>query len=320
MFTLPFGQLTAKDTTIAGGKGASLGEMTQAGIPVPSGFVILASTFDRFIDAAGLAQKIEGVLGAVDPKQAESVQKASEQIQIAVLGAAMPAEIAAEIGQGFKALNAEYVAVRSSATAEDLETASFAGQQDTLLNITGTQRVIAAIRSCWASLYSPRAILYRAQRPELATGDLAMAVVVQVLVPARVAGVMFSANPQTGDPAEVVIEGSWGLGEAVVSGLVTPDRFVVDKRTGRTTTSRVAQKTVRVARCATGTVDEPVPAAYQGLPCLTATDRRELAQLATRVEESFGAPQDIEWAIDDAGARFVLQARPVTTGLSVHTT
>jgi rifampicin phosphotransferase len=313
-----FDDAVATDVAVVGGKFCGLTALAGVGVSVPPAFCVTTAAYREALTATGIDARIGPLLEAVDPARPETGERASADLCAIFDEHPLPARVGDAIAAAYGELCAAggagdvAVAVRSSATAEDLAEASFAGQQDTFLNVTGASAVAESVAACWRSLYSARAIQYRATRGEGLGGELAMAVVVQVLIPARASGVMFTSSPLAADGDQVLIEGSWGLGEAVVAGLVTPDRFLVDKRTGRTSMSRVAQKTVRVVRSPIGTVEEEVPAAYQCMPCLTARDRRELAELGARVEASFGSPQDIEWAIDDNGERHLLQARPVT--------
>ncbi|MGV8909451.1 MAG: PEP/pyruvate-binding domain-containing protein, partial [Propionicimonas sp.] len=306
--------LTAADSAIAGGKGANLGELTRAGFEVPEGFVVTTAAYDGFVAAndltSPLAEAVAGVTGA-GPAQppAESVAGLFANAEVPETTAALILAAYARLGDRVP------VAVRSSATAEDLAEASFAGQQDTYLNVIGEQAVLAAIRDCWASLWNDRAIWYRAGHgvdPE----RLSLAVVVQRLVPASAAGVMFTANPANGRTEETVITAAWGLGEAVVSGMVDTDTIVVDTGTHRVLSSVVADKAVRV-----DPVEGDTPAggtrtsANTGHARMTAvlddTDALRLAGIGAAIAAHFGAPQDIEWVLAD-GSFQIVQSRPIT--------
>ena len=310
----------ANDAGLAGGKCRNLAALTAAGLPVPPGFVVSTHAYRETLSSARLDREIETVLASRDLETPEAAEAVARQIAGLFSRQSVPPALTGEIGGAYRRLcetpghkSEAAVAVRSSATAEDLAEASYAGQQETYLNIAGAERVVQAIRDCWASLFSARALIYRAQRSGWQPGLLAMAVGVQVMVPARVAGVLFTVNPQTDDPTQLVIEASWGLGESVVGGLVTPDRYVVEKRTGRTIETRIGQKTIEVVCGPRGTDHQEVPPPKQCLPCLTLADREQLVEIARRVEALFGSPQDIEWALDDSDRCFVLQARPVTS-------
>jgi pyruvate,water dikinase len=309
----------AVDVALVGGKCRGLATLVAAGAPVPMGFAISTEAFREDLAARGVAAAIAEALSSVDPADEATAVRAEAAIATLAGDAPLAGELATEIAGAYRRLcdeasgeGAVAVAVRSSATAEDLAGASFAGQQDTFLNIEGAEAVLAATRRCWDSLYTARAILYRARTQHGGEHPLGMGVVVQALVPARAAGVIFTVNPLSGDAGQAVIEAAWGLGEAVVSGAVTPDRFVVDKRTGETLESSVAHKAHRVVPVGGGTETESVPAAYQALPCLTAGQRRSLCAMASELERELGGPQDIEWAVDHGGASHLLQARPVT--------
>ena len=310
----------ASDLGLAGGKCRSLAALTAAGLPVPSGFIVSTYAYREALLSLGLDREIEATLSNGEMETQEAAEAASRHIAGLLSRHSVPAALTEEIFRAYWMLCEKLsrgsqiaVAVRSSATAEDLAEASFAGQQETYLNITGPERVVQAVRDCWASLFSPRALLYRSQRCGRPLDSLAMAVGVQAMVPARVAGVLFTVNPRTGDPSEVVIEASWGLGESVVGGSVTPDRYVVDKRTGKTIETHISQKMIEVVCSPHGTDHQQVPLPKQCLPCLTLAHRERLAEIARDVEALFGVPQDIEWAIDASDDCFVLQARPVTT-------
>ncbi|MGW0806370.1 PEP/pyruvate-binding domain-containing protein [Nonomuraea sp. NPDC002799] len=275
-----------------GGKAANLGELTRAGLPVPPGWVLTTEAYRQV--AAGLAVTGDDL---------------AERARRHLLAAEVPDAVHEAIVKAYAALGDDVpVAVRSSATAEDLPFASFAGQQDTFLNVVGAEAVLDAVRRCWASLWTDRAVAYRESNGIDHTA-VRLAVVVQVMVDAQVAGVMFTANPVTGRRREAVIDASPGLGEAVVSGAVNPDRFVVH---GGEILERQAGDKRLAIRSLPGGGTERVELAHEGL-CLTDTQVRDLAELGARVEEHYGAPQDTEWAIDGDGALWLTQARPITT-------
>ena len=320
-----FENLRKTDIPSVGGKNANLGEMTNAGIPVPPGFAITAFSYKKFIEETGIASRIyeiikETVTNLNDPKQFEI---ASKKIRELIESTPMPRDVETAIRAAYEELCRKlnlkdvFVAVRSSATAEDLADASFAGQQETYLNIRGVNEVLTATIKCWSSLFTPRAIFYRTEKG-FAHEKVFISVGVQKMVNSSAAGVMFTINPVTGDLGQIVIEGNHGLGEAVVSGAVTPDDFVVDKKSGKIVERRLARKTVQYIRDPnTGkTVHADVPVDKQEQPCINDEEIVKLAELANRIENHYGTPQDIEWAIDRdlqfPGSMFIVQSRPET--------
>ena len=226
-YTKNFTELGKDDAPIAGGKGASLGEMTQAGIPVPGGYVVLADTFDAFLKETDLVQEIDAILNGVNHEAIHTVEAASESIQALILSRPMPEAMQSEIQEKFQTLGSQYVAVRSSATAEDGAEHAWAGQLDSFLNTTESD-LIEKVRRCWASLFTPRAIFYRFEKG-LHTTHISVAVVVQKMVNSEISGIAFSVHPVTEDYNQLIIEAGFGLGEAIVSGSVTPDSYVVEK-------------------------------------------------------------------------------------------
>ena len=300
-----------------GGKGAALSEMVRAGLPVPDGFHVTTAAYRAFVEENGLQPAILAALGAADPNKPASLETASRTIAELFLGGRIPPQVASAIAHAYASLSGAdpVVAVRSSATAEDLPEASFAGQQETYLNIEGIDQVLDAVRRCWASLWTARAISYRA-RCDIGVEGLSLAVVVQRLVPAEAAGILFTAHPMSGRRNEAVINAAWGLGEAVVGGEVTPDIYTVDKETGEAIQREIAEKGVMTVRVDGGTETEPVPEDLRRAPVLDGDQIAELVRLGTQIEELYGNPRDIEWALadgDDAQHRFaILQARPIT--------
>jgi pyruvate,water dikinase len=320
-----FGDLRKTDIPLAGGKNANLGEMISAGLPVPPGFAVTAYAYEKFIKTTHIAKKIYEIINKTvtdknDPKQ---YAEASKKIRGLIEKTSMPEEIAKSIKSAYKKLNEKlnlkdvFVAVRSSATAEDLPDASFAGQQETYLNVKGAAELIEKVVKCWSSLFTPRAIFYRNEKG-FAHDKVFISVGVQKMVNSRAAGVMFTLNPVTGNMNEIVIEGNYGLGETVVSGAVNPDDFVVDKNTLRIKETRIAKKTVQYIRDGkTGeTVHLDVPKDKQKQPCINEEEILKLAKLAKRIEQHYGKAQDIEWAIDKDLSFpkdvFIVQSRPET--------
>ncbi len=298
-----------------GGKGASLARMAADGLPVPTGFHITTLAYRRFVTENALQDKILAAVSDINVKQPATLAAAAKQIGKLFADATMPDDIAEAIRHAYDTLGKSdmadmAVAVRSSATAEDLPDMSFAGQQETYLNMRGTTMVLDAVKRCWASLWTARAIGYRAQH-NIAPADVSLAVVVQELVPADAAGILFTANPLTGARDQEMINAAWGLGEAIVSGQVTPDTFVIDKASGSILKQDIAVKQVMTVRTPTGTNEEPVPAEKRISAALTAEQAAALARIGTRIEQLYACPMDIEWAIQD-GQIFVVQARPIT--------
>ncbi len=299
----------------AGGKGASLGELIRAGFKVPPGFVITTAAYDLLLQANGLEATIHEILVSLQIDNPAVVTKVSQQIQGKIQHASIPDPIADSILKAHHQLEDGAVAVRSSATAEDLPEAAFAGQQETFLNIVGEQALLEAVRSCWASLWSERAILYRA-RQNVDQASVKLAVIVQKMVPADVAGVMFTVNPVSGDKDELVIDASLGLGEAVVSGLVTPDHIVVNKRGSRIKEFHAGRREVIIRSKAGGGTEQITSTDKITEAVLSPSALRNLVKVGKQIEQHYGAPQDIEWAwIQDgtkAGKILILQARPMT--------
>jgi pyruvate,water dikinase len=320
-----FEDLRKTDIPSVGGKNANLGEMINAKIPVPSGFAITAYTYKVFIEQTGIATKIyeiikETVTNPDDPQQYEI---ASKKIRQLIESTPMPKQIENAIKSAYEELckrlniNEVFVAVRSSATAEDLPDASFAGQQETYLNVRGVNDLLEKTVKCWSSLFTPRAIFYREEKG-FAHEKVLISVGVQKMVNSRAAGVIFTLNPVTGNTEQIVIEGNYGLGEAVVSGAVNPDDFVVDKKELKITNRRIEKKTVQYIRDPdTGkTVHAEVPAQKQEQPCVNDEEILKLAELAKNIEQHYGKAQDIEWAIDSdlpfPANVLIVQSRPET--------
>ena len=314
MQVIPLGHTDSLDAARVGHKAANLGELRRAGLPVPPGFCVTTEAYALVAAATDLA----GVSDALDQiDRADTAQLAGQAARAReMLGAAgMPAEVAGAVALAYEALPGGPdvpVAVRSSATAEDLPTASFAGQQDTFLNVVGTTAVLDAVRRCWASLWTDRAVSYRSANG-IAHATVRIAVVVQRMVDADVAGVLFTADPVSGARRRAVVDASPGLGEAVVSGAVNPDRFVVDADTGRVVTRTVGDKRLAVRPLPGGGTAHVTLPGGDGAPCLTDAQLRRLVLLGRQAEEHFGAPQDIEWAVDRMGALWLTQSRAITT-------
>ena len=296
-----------------GGKGTSLAHMVRAGLPVPDGFHLTTEAYHRFIAENHLADAILTAAAAASAADPSTFDHASAKIQSLIAQGAMPPDIAALILNSYAALGEgdPPIAVRSSATAEDLPAMSFAGQLETYLNVRGGVDLLDAVKRCWASLWTARALGYRA-RQGMRSDEAAIAIIVQEMAPADVAGVLFTANPLTGARDQIVINAAWGLGESIVGGSVTPDTYIVTKRNGTVESQTIADKAVMTVRQIKGTREEPVPAGKRRQASLQPNKVAKLAALGVGVEQLYGRPMDIEWTL--SGERiFILQARPITT-------
>jgi pyruvate,water dikinase len=313
-----FERLSRTDVDYAGGKGANLGELTAAGLPVPPGFVVGAPTYAAFCDATGLRGRIEERLATVDVEDTESLERAATEVRAMVEEESLPEHLATAIGDAYDHLAADAgdpetpVAVRSSATAEDTESASFAGMNETLLNVRGRDAVLEAVRQCWSSLFGARTIYYRAKRG-FGQADMDIAVVVQRQIESIRSGVMFTIDPASGATDRLIIEGAFGLGESVVSGSVSPDRYVVGKEKLTTLQREVRRKELTIEPLpGGGTRTRELEEHEAEQPVLSDEEVRSVADLGVRIEVHYGSAQDTEWAIDEAGKIWMLQSRPVT--------
>ena len=294
-----------------GGKGMSLAKLARAGIPVPDGFHITTEAYRHFVTSNDLQIKIIAALEDVDASLPAKLETASATIGKFFAEATIPADIVKAVTNAYNQLNRKSVAVRSSATAEDLPGASFAGQQETYLNIRGEDAVLDAVKKCWASLWTARAIAYR-ERQNIGPDSVALAVVVQELVFADAAGIMFTANPVHGDRDEVVINAAWGLGEAIVSGTVTPDTLTVKKLKGKVIRRETAEKLVMTVRTESGVSEQPVPDHLKKKEVLSKEQAVALARYGVQIESLYEMPMDIEWTL--ANGKFsIVQARPITS-------
>jgi pyruvate,water dikinase len=305
-----FKQLSKSDVSVAGGKGASLGEMTQAGIPVPPGFVILAPAFDEFLAATDLTQEVEAQLNTVNYEDVSSVERASRALHDLIHDAKFPEHLEKEIMTEFKALGAEFVAVRSSATAEDSSVASWAGELESYLNTT-EETLFVNVKRCWASLFTPRAIVYRNEKGMRDT-HVSVAVVVQKMVQSEVAGISFTVHPVTKDTNQMIIEACWGLGEFIVGGIVTPDSYVIDKRDGSFIDVNVAEQEIMLVRGKEGNDKIDVPADKKEKQKIDGSQISKLAKVCANIEKHYGFPCDIEWGMEK-GEFYIVQSRPITT-------
>jgi pyruvate,water dikinase len=311
MFTKNFKQITKKDADIAGGKGASLGEMTQAGISVPPGFVVLSGTFDKFLEETDLNVEVDAIIHTVDHNAMHTVEDASEKIQTLIKNAKMPENIAEEIKEKFSKLGAKFVAVRSSATAEDGAENAWAGQLDSFLNTT-EENLLEKVQHCWASLFTPRAIFYRFEK-ELHKQKISVAVVVQKMVESEVSGIAFSVHPVTEDYNQIIIEAGFGLGEAIVSGQITPDSYVVEKDPRNILDINVSTQERGIYRIKNGGNEwVKISSDKQDKQKLPGDKISELSEIIINIEKHYGFPCDIEWALED-NKFYIVQSRPITT-------
>jgi pyruvate,water dikinase len=317
-FGLGFTATEIPELDHVGGKGINLCKLTVAKFPVPPGFVVTTNAYCRFVEENRIGERVRAMAESIDENDVEQLERVSAQIRDLFAANPIPQAIEQEILTAYRRLceaGSDRVAVRSSATAEDLPEATFAGQQDTYLNISGEPSVLKHVKSCWGSLWTARAVAYRAKQ-ETSMEGLAMAVVVQQMARAEAAGVMFTANPVTGNKDEIVINAAWGLGESIVGGNVTPDNIVVDKATCKVKTIAVAEKTVMTFETADGTEEKEVDAALRNQRVLDDEAVARLAEIGRRIEQHYGSAQDIEWAVIKGGQFAMLQARPIR-GLDV---
>ncbi|MEK7617733.1 MAG: PEP/pyruvate-binding domain-containing protein [Patescibacteria group bacterium] len=304
MYIKSFDELSKSDSDMAGGKGASLGEMTKAGLPVPPGFVILATAFDEFLEASGLNSKITAILKNF------SQENASHKIRGLIEEAKITKDLEAEVLNEFNQLKAKFVAVRSSATLEDNKTASWAGELETFLNVT-KHDLTKSILKCWSSLFTPRAIFYRYEK-KLNKRKISVAIVVQKMVQSKISGVCFTVHPVAKDKNLMVIEAGFGLGESVVSGLITPDTYIVKKNNLTITNIAVSVQKLAIILDARHNLSKKLDPKTGGKQKLPKRQIIELAKICKNIEKHYKSPQDIEWAYQ-GGKFYITQARPITT-------
>ena len=311
-----FNEVDKDDVGLVGGKGANLGELASTGIPVPPGFILTAHAYFHFLQETGIQPRMEQLLSGLDVNDGARLQQVSKEIKQLITEAAMPGEVAPQIARCYREMGEGLVAVRSSATAEDLAEASFAGQQSTYLNVVGEREVVAAVQDCWASLFEARAIFYRAQN-DFEHLKVGIAVVVQRMVQSERSGVMFTLDPISGDRKKIVIEAIYGLGEAAVSGALTPDLYIVDKESLSIldkTVARQERELVRNPEAKPGEENntwrnvDPLRGQQQKL---SDEEIAQLAETGRNVEAHYGRPQDLEWAAE-GDEIYVVQSRPVT--------
>jgi len=311
-----FNKVTKKDIPLVGGKGANLGEMTNAGIPVPQGFIVTAAAYFDFVEKSGIANQIRALLEPLDVHNSKQLQDIAAKVQQVIEDADMPPEIAKQIEQSYIKMGKGLVAVRSSATAEDLPEASFAGQQATFLNVQGEKEVVRAVQECWASLFGARAIFYR-QEQGFEHFKVGIAVPVQKMVQSEAAGVMFTVEPTTSDTSKITIEAVLGLGEMIVSGDVTPDHYVVSKDDMKIIEKEIKKQEWKLIKKEGSTSKEDnikvnLTSEEQARQKITDAEIALLAKIGRQLEDHYGNAQDVEWATEK-GKMFIVQTRPVTT-------
>lgn len=319
-FLLWFDQLERKDVAIAGGKSSSLGELTShVDVPVPYGFATTACAYRYFFEKTGLYEEIKNLIAGLDVDNSAQLREVCAKIRQAIMDKEMPQDLQDLIAEAYEELGKKvgqadpFVAVRSSATAEDLPDASFAGQQDTYLNVKGAATIVAKVKECYASCFTDRAVYYR-EKQGFDHLDVALSAAVQMMVFSKAAGVMFTVNVATGDDKNILIEGAWGLGEYVVQGTVTPDNYTINKASGEIIEKNVNGQDVKLVRKATGDCEEVmVPLDEQNEQKLTDAQIKELAECAKKIEAHYGCYMDMEWGVDERDNKvYILQARPET--------
>jgi pyruvate,water dikinase len=311
-----FNHIDKEDVSIVGGKGANLGEMTQAGFPVPNGFAVTVASYDLFLEENKLKDEIDQIVKTTDPNDPNELEKSAKIIQKRILAGKIPDKIGIETVKSYKKLsgflkNAE-VAVRSSATAEDLPGMSFAGQQATFLNIKGASNLLNSVRECWASLFTPRAIFYRAQN-NIPTEKVGISVIVQKMVQSTVSGVMFTVDPVKNDKERIIVDSVWGLGEMIVQGSVVPDHYVVQRGTFSILSKEVSDQSVQLTKMKGITKEIEVPQKQREYQKITDEEIVKLAKIGAKLQEHYYFPQDVEWAKDKNGGIYIVQTRPITT-------
>ncbi|MBI2065931.1 phosphoenolpyruvate synthase [Candidatus Woesebacteria bacterium] len=304
-----------EDIDVVGGKGANLGEMVKAGFPVPAGFAVTVAAYELFLEQNNLGSQIKNILKVTNVDNPEELEASSRKIQKTVVTGKIPEAVGKEVIAGYKKLSglftAKLVAVRSSATAEDLPSASFAGQQATLLNIKGEANLVNAVRECWASLFTPRAIFYREEN-KIPHEKVKISVIVQKMVQSQVSGVMFTVDPVSNEKDKIVIEAVWGLGEMIVQGSVVPDRYVVQKETFDILSKEISEQPIQLIKVGSQTKEAKVPEKARQLQKISNEQIISLAILGDKLQKHYFFPQDIEWALEGKNL-FIVQTRPVTT-------
>ena len=311
-----FDDVTKEDIPTVGGKGANLGEMIKARIPVPPGFIVTVNAYYDFIQRSNITGKIRDLLQPLDVSDSKQLQQIAEEVKILIRKTPMPSDIAEEIKKSYAEMGGGMVAVRSSATAEDLPDASFAGQQRTFLNIQGAEEVVVAVHGCWASLFEARAIFYREQQG-FDHFKVGIAVPIQRMVQSETSGVIFTIEPVTSDTSKIAIEAVYGLGETIVSGDVTPDTYIIDKNGLKIIKREIAAQEWKLIKSDTGKGEDAnvkvvLTPEEQAQQKINDDDILALAKMGKRIEDWYQFPQDIEWAKED-NKLYIVQTRPVTT-------
>lgn len=311
-----FSQIDKEDVDIVGGKGANLGEIRRIGSPVPDGFVVTSKAYFEFLEKNKLSVRVEEILGKLDYNNQELVNEISEHIKDVIKSSPLPEEIISEVRNEYKKLSNSkgYVAVRSSATVEDLSAKSFAGQLDTFLNLNNLDNILSSIKKCWASLYNPRALLYL-KESGLGKSKIGVAVIIQEMVQSEVSGVMLTVDPMTNNKDRLVIESVWGLGNLIVEGVVTPDHYEVAKSSFTIINKKISAQATQLILAKEQNKEIPVSAAYQKIQKVSDEKIIELAKIGRKIENTYLFPQDIEWAIEN-NKLYILQSRPVTSAES----
>ncbi|UZE94064.1 MAG: phosphoenolpyruvate synthase [Candidatus Pacearchaeota archaeon] len=327
-------EIGKNDVAIAGGKGANLAEMYNIDLPVPPAFIVTAQAYQKFLNESKIRDKILEIANGIDLENTAELEAKAKEIREIIITAEMPQELAKAIIEAYSNINVDrsaleeasadvmriitasrepcFVAVRSSATTEDLATASFAGQQETYVNIKGNKDLLESIKKCWASLFTARATYYRT-RKGFSHENSFIAVIVQKMINSEKSGVTFTINPMTNNKNEIIIEAVFGLGEGIVSGAIEPDNYVIDKKTLRPKTKRIGKKKISFMRAGTGeTIKKELPEEVWDQQVLDGHELRSLANYSVKIEEHYKWPQDIEWAIE-GGKVYIVQSRPVTT-------
>ena len=308
-------EVSESDLPLVGGKASKLGELVRQGLPIPPGFVLTTEAYDAFVGETVLKTELPAALESIQTDQPETIDTASQRIRHAFETAPFPPALQHEIETAYETFarqfGVRFCAVRSSATTEDLEGASFAGLQDTYLNVTGTDQVIAAVRKCWGSLFTPRVLIYR-HRKGFDQRTVRLAVLIQKMVDATVSGILFTRDPNTGEN-HMIVEAGWGLGEAIVGGEVTPDHYVIDGATQKVIHKQLSEQRIRLVRAeGGGNRREDVPADQRSAQKLPDQRLQRLVSLARLIESHYRRPMDVEWCGDD-DTLYIVQARPVTT-------
>ena len=314
-FVVDLAEVSESDLPTAGGKASKLGELVRQGLPIPPGFVVTTEAYQAFVDGTPLKGEIPAALATIDPARPETIDAASRRIRSGFESASFPPSLQAAISEAYDTFvhrhAVKFSAVRSSATAEDLEGASFAGLQETYLNVTGVENILVAVQKCWGSLFTPRVLVYR-QKKGFDHASVRLAVLVQKMVDASVSGILFTRDPNTGEN-HMIVEAGLGLGEAIVGGEVTPDHYVVDGATQKIVHKQISEQRVRLVRAdGGGNRREDVPAAERSVQKLSDQRLHQLASLARLIESHYRRPMDVEWC-GDSDSLYIVQARPVTT-------